>query len=61
MQKIPNPHLKKDLRKQNTESGYFFDDISIKSCMTILFVFIVLLLSIISVVTSPNPSVLFGV
>ena len=55
-------NLKADLRKKNTFrdeldfSGYNFD-----SCMAILFVFSVLLLSIIAVVSAPNPNILFGI
>ncbi|MDR2967247.1 MAG: DUF3270 family protein [Methanobacteriaceae archaeon] len=62
MQKILAPQLKNDLRKKNNISDiFFFNRISIQSCMVILFVFIVLLLSILSVTTSPNPGVIFRI
>lgn len=62
MQKIQNSHLKKDLRKKNNVNDiFFFNKFSIQSCMVILLVFIVLLLSILSIATSPNPSILFGI
>ena len=62
MQKTLNPRLKNDLRKKNDVLDViFFNRISIQSCMVILSVLIVLLFSILSVASSPNPSVLFGV
>lgn len=62
MQKIQNSNLKNDLRKKNNISDiFFFNKFSIQSCMVILFVFIVLLVSILSVAISPNPSVLFEI
>ena len=62
MQKTLDPRLKNDLRKKNDVFDvFFFNRISIQSCMVILSVFIVLLFSILSVASSPNPSVLFGV
>jgi len=60
MQKIQNFYMKNDLRKKNQISDiFFFNRISIQSCLVILAVVMVLLLCILSVANSPNPSVLF--
>ncbi|KZX15047.1 hypothetical protein MBCUT_17570 [Methanobrevibacter cuticularis] len=55
-------NLRNDLRKRNNVSDiFFFNRLSIQSCMVILCVFTVLLLSVLSVASTPNPSILFGI
>jgi hypothetical protein len=55
-------NLKADLRKKNSfKDELDFSTYNIYSCMAILFVFIVLLLSIMAVVAAPNPNVVFGI
>ncbi|MCC7553387.1 MAG: hypothetical protein KO202_02675 [Methanobacteriaceae archaeon] len=55
-------NLKADLRKKNSfKDELDFSTYNFNSCMAILFVFLVLLLSIIAVISAPNPSILFGI
>ncbi|MEA4957027.1 MAG: hypothetical protein VB038_04805 [Methanobrevibacter sp.] len=62
MSKNTNQYLRNDLRKKTNISDFlFFKNISFQSCMVILFVFVVLLFSILSIATTPNPSVIFGI
>lgn len=59
MSKNTNSYLRNDLKKRtNISDIMFFNNISFQSCMVILFVFAVLLFSILSIATSPNPSVI---
>jgi len=54
-------NLKADLRKKNSfKDELDFSEYNFESCMVILFVFSVLLLSIIAVFSAPNPNLLFG-
>ena len=56
-----NPYLKNDLRRKNNMNDVlFFKNVSFQSCMVILFVFAVLLFSVLSIAATPNPSVIFG-
>ncbi|MDR0901028.1 MAG: hypothetical protein LBM26_05140 [Methanobrevibacter sp.] len=51
-----------DLRKRtNLNDVMFFNQLSIQACMVILCVFAVVLFSVLSIATAPNPSVLFGI
>jgi len=62
MSRNANPYLRNDLRKRtNISDVLFFNNISLQSCMVILFIFAVLLFSILSIATTPNPSVMFGI
>ncbi|WP_409199993.1 hypothetical protein [Methanobrevibacter sp. DSM 116169] len=55
-------NLKVDLRKKNSfRDELDFSIYNFNSCMAILFVFSVLLLSIMAVVSDPNPNILFGI
>lgn len=61
MSKNAAPYLRNDLRKKtNVSDVLFFNNISFQSCMVILFVLAVLLFSVLSIATTPNPSVIFG-
>ena len=61
MSRNTSPYLRNDLRKKtNIADVLFFNNISFQSCMVILFISAVLLYSILSVATTPNPSVIVG-
>ncbi len=56
-----NDH-KVDLKKKSDFFDSFnFNRYSIQACMMILFVSIILLFAVLSIATTPNPSILFGV
>jgi len=62
MSRNVNPYLRNDLRKKtNITDILFFNNISLQSCMVILFISAVLLFSILSIATAPNPSVAVGI
>lgn len=62
MSRNTTPYLRNDLRKKTSVSDVlFFNSISFQSCMVILFVFVVLLFSVLSIATTPNLSVIFGI
>ena len=62
MSKNSNIYLRNDLRKRTSISDViFFNNINLQSCMVILVVFTVLLFSVLSIATTPNPGVIFGV
>jgi hypothetical protein len=51
-------NFKNDLRKQNSiVDKFIFQNYSIQACMVILFVVGLLLFSIISIATTPNPNI----
>lgn len=53
---------KNDLRKRtNINDIIFFNRFNIQACMVILCIFAVVLFSVLSIATAPNPSVLFGI
>ena len=61
MSRNTNPYLRNDLRKKtNLADVLFFNNISFQSCMVILTISAVLLYSILSIATAPNPSVVVG-
>ena len=61
MSRNANPYLRNDLRKKtNLSDVLFFNNISFQSCMVILFISAVLLYSVLSIATTPNPSVVVG-
>ena len=61
MSRGANRYLRNDLRKQTTiEDIFFFNDINFQSCMVMLFVMGVLLFTVLSIATTPNPSIVFG-
>ena len=62
MTKNTSPYLRNDLNKRtNISDVFFFNDISFQSCIVILSVFAVLLLSVLFIAGDPNPNISFGV
>ncbi|MCL2688050.1 MAG: hypothetical protein FWE58_05895 [Methanobrevibacter sp.] len=62
MSRGATPYLRNDLRKKtNISDVFFFNNISFQACMVILSVFVVLLFSVLSIATTPDPNVVFGI
>ncbi|MGL4669109.1 MAG: hypothetical protein ACRCVG_00730 [Methanobacteriaceae archaeon] len=61
MSRYVNSYYKSDLRKRNQGfSSFDLNQVDIKSCVALLLILGVFALSIISIIVSPNPTVLFG-